>query len=43
MTATVTVLPGWRVLHEGHVYEGGDTVELPIIQACEWSAWGSVA
>ena len=36
------VLPRWRVYHRGRVYEGGELLELPLLQACEWSAWGSV-
>jgi hypothetical protein len=42
MRRTVRVLPRWQVLHEGIVYRSGDLVDLPVIQACEWSAWGSV-
>ena len=39
---TVRVLPRWRVCHNGRAYEAGELLELPVIQACEWSAWGSV-
>jgi hypothetical protein len=42
MTRTVRVLPRWTVLHQGQVYGPGDLVDLPFLQACEWSAWGSV-
>ena len=42
MNVTVRVLPGWRVYHERRVYESGELVELPLIRAVEWTAWGSV-
>jgi hypothetical protein len=42
MTRTVRVLPRWQVLHQGLVYGPDEVLDLPILQACEWSAWGSV-
>jgi hypothetical protein len=39
---TMWVLPGWRLLRNGHVFEPGDFVVLPIKQAAEWRAWGSL-
>jgi hypothetical protein len=42
-TLTVRVNPRWRVLHQGRVYESGEEVDLPILQAAEWACWGSVS
>ena len=41
MTVTLRVLPRWRVYHQGRVHESGEPVVLPVLQAAEWSAWGS--
>jgi hypothetical protein len=42
VTRTVRVRPGWRLCHQGRAVESGEEITLPILQACEWSAWGSV-
>lgn len=41
-TATVMVLPHWRLLHDGTVYEAGDQVRMPLSVAVQWLGWGSV-
>jgi hypothetical protein len=41
MVTTVRVKPNWRVCVNARAYEAGETVEVPILQAIEWCAWGS--
>lgn len=41
-TLTVKVLPRFRLLHGGRVYEAGEVAELPLLTALQWKAWGSV-
>jgi hypothetical protein len=39
---TVQVNPHWAVCVGHKAYHEGDLVDLPIVQAAEWLAWGSV-
>lgn len=42
VTIPMRVLPSWRICHHGRAYEAGEVVELPLLQAAEMSAWGSI-